>query len=801
MFPILDTQGVSSLWQALINPHHSRRLGWMTGGTLLLLAAGTLPVSAQTVLFNERFTNPTVADPATLNFGIANNSNPPCLTAATPIANPPTTGTGIGIPACATGASNSGGLPDASGSGALRLTPAQGNQATFVLFNEPIPSGQGLIITFDFFSYGGDGADGLSFVLQDGAALSNASGAFGGSLGYAPSTNAGLPGLVGGYVGIGFDEFGNFSNPIDQGKGGGGPGLVPDSVAIRGPEAGGYQFLTGAAVPQGIDVPGVTTRAAAQRTARITLTPSGQISVDIDFGAGFVNVIPPLLLPAAPPTLKFGFASSTGGSTNIHEIRNLAITTVPPNLNITKTGPANGLTIGQPGAYTLNVANAANAGPTADPATTPDAITVTDTLPAGLTFVSGTGTNWTCAAVGQVVTCTYNGPVIAPGASAPPITINVLPTPAVGTSAVNRAKVATAGDDPDNPPVPPNQDLTADNTTTLTVPVNPSVLLTAAKSNALTDANSNGAADPGEIITYTINISNNGNVPSTNTIFTDQIPAGTTYVPNTARLNNAPVADTANNLMPFSGSGALVNSPDVAPGQVSIGGTATVQFQVRINAVPNVTRIENQGSVTSDQQTIPLPTDDPTSPGSSDPTFVPIGQGVPTFLMSKLITNVTRSGNVLPGVNFNAPVSLPNAAAFNSAFGALGIPFQGVTNIGADNSLQSGDEVEYTVYYLVSGGASSTNARICDAIPAGTTFIPNSFGAGVGMLLNQGGTQTPLTNASDTDKGTFASPLTAVTAPCPNTNNPTGAVFFPLGDVPNIAPNNAGFVRFRVKID
>ena len=803
MFSILDTQGVSSLWQALINPSRSRRLSWMTGGTFLLLAAGSLPVSAQTTLVNETFSNPTVGSAAAFNFGVANNSNPPCLTAATPIANPPSSGTGTGIPACNSAVVT--GPADPAASGTLRLTSAEGNQATFVLSNQIIASGQGLQISFDFFSYGGSGADGLSFFLQDATApATNAVGAFGGSLGYAPSTNAGLPGLPGGYVGVGFDEFGNFSSPVDQGKGGGGPGLVVDSVAIRGPAAGGYQYLTGTnSLPQGIDVPTATTRAAAKRTARITLTPSGQISVDIDFGAGFVNVIAPTTLPAPPANFRFGFASSTGGSTNIHEISNLGITTLSPNLNITKTGPATGLTIGQPGAYILNVANAANAGPTADPAVTPNPITVTDTLPAGLNFVSGTGTGWTCSAVGQVVTCFYNGPVIAPGAAAPPITITVLPTPAAGTSAVNSAKVATPGDDPDNPPLPPNQNLTADNTTTLTVPVNPSVLLAAAKTTALVDTNGNGIADPGETLTYNINISNNGNVASTNTIFTDQIPAGTTYVPNSTRLNNAVVADTAN-AMPFSGSGSLVNNPGAPAGQVAIAGTATVQFQVTINQPPNVTQIENQGTVTSDQQTVPLPTDDPTLPGAADPTVIPVSQpivGVPNFLMTKLITNVTRSGNVLPGVNFNAPVDLPNAAAFSSAFGALGVPFQGVANISGDNPLQSGDEVEYTVYFLSNGGQNSTNARICDAIPAGTTFLPNSFGAATGMLLNQGGTQTPLTNASDTDLGAFFSPLTAVTVPCPNTNNPTGAVLFPLGNVPNVAPNNAGFVRFRVKVD
>jgi hypothetical protein len=80
-------------------------------------------------------------------------------------------------------------------------------------------------------------------------------------------------------------------------------------------------------------------------------------------------------------------------------------------------------------------------------------------------------------------------------------------------------------------------------------------------------------------------------------------------------------------------------------------------------------------------------------------------------------------------------------------------------------------------------------------------FIFDRFGGGRGILLNQNGTQTPQTNASDTDQGTFASPLTPVTSPCPNTNNPNGSVLLQLGDLPNTTPGNVGFVRFAVKID
>ena len=89
----------------------------------------------------------------------------------------------------------------------------------------------------------------------------------------------------------------------------------------------------------------------------------------------------------------------------------------PPNLTIAKSHTGN-FTVGVNGAYTITVSNAAGSGPTTG------TITVTDTLPTGLTYVSGTGTGWSCSAVGQAVTCTTAGP-LAGGASSNPITLTV----------------------------------------------------------------------------------------------------------------------------------------------------------------------------------------------------------------------------------------------------------------------------------------------------------------------------------------------------------------------------------------
>ncbi|MCU0565850.1 MAG: hypothetical protein MUF49_04565 [Oculatellaceae cyanobacterium Prado106] len=238
----------------------------------------------------------------------------------------------------------------------LRLTDAVNGASAFALFSTPVNATGGLIIKFDFYSYGGTGGDGFSFFLLDGANTPTTAGGFGGSLGYAGRVDGTVPtpGIVGGYVGIGFDEFGNYSND-NEGRLGRAPstiqaqpdGTVPDSIAIRGSAAGGYAYLTGtgtlrpADAPTGLDNPGVTDLNLAKRTAQITLTPAGLFNVQIDFNADGdfsdpLETNPELqnLNIAAlngnvpiPSTFTFGFGAATGDSTNIHEVGNFTVTT------------------------------------------------------------------------------------------------------------------------------------------------------------------------------------------------------------------------------------------------------------------------------------------------------------------------------------------------------------------------------------------------------------------------------------------------------------------------------------------
>ena len=56
----------------------------------------------------------------------------------------------------------------------------------------------------------------------------------------------------------------------------------------------------------------------------------------------------------------------------------------------------------------------------------PGPVLVTDTLPTGLHYTSATGAGWTCAADGQVATCTHAGPLARSVRSTITLTVDVL---------------------------------------------------------------------------------------------------------------------------------------------------------------------------------------------------------------------------------------------------------------------------------------------------------------------------------------------------------------------------------------
>jgi fimbrial isopeptide formation D2 family protein/uncharacterized repeat protein (TIGR01451 family) len=339
-----------------------------------------------------------------------------------------------------------------------------------------------------------------------------------------------------------------------------------------------------------------------------------------------------------------------------------------------------------------------------------------------------------------------------------------------------------------------------------------------------TDTDQSGSVTAGDIIEYTVTYTNQQ--PDTNVIdflATDSLDRNNlSFVPGSYSLTATGAQTTITPNPNFNGT---TNTNLNTPGTLGRGGgQVVIKYQAQITAAPG-TQISNQAEATSNGGTVPLSRtdavqglgglpqlgDDGTNQGNlpdsrdDDATLITVSASGPARLrLVKRITTVTRGGVPISGFNFSSFVDDPNDDN-DTAAGWSQLPTDapvGAVTLGSQATLQSGDEVEYTVYFLSDGSQTSQNIKFCDPIPTGTTFIADSFGSGRGILLNRGGTQTPQTNDADTDSGAFFSPLTAVTTPpCSDSNNPNGSVFLEMGDIPNTAPSNVGFVRFRVRID
>jgi hypothetical protein len=137
---------------------------------------------------------------------------------------------------------------------------------------------------------------------------------------------------------------------------------------------------------------------------------------------------------------------------------------------------------------------------------------VTDTLPSGLRFVSGSGTGWVCTASGQAVTCVHTGALDVGASTTYDLVVDVLPNAI--PSVVNTATVST-------PSV--ETDLT-NNTAVDPTEVLPQVELALVKRL--------GQFDPATMLaTWVIAVTNDGpNVSQNPIVVTDVLPAGLTYL-------------------------------------------------------------------------------------------------------------------------------------------------------------------------------------------------------------------------------------------------------------------------------
>lgn len=173
------------------------------------------------------------------------------------------------------------------------------------------------------------------------------------------------------------------------------------------------------------------------------------------------------------------------------------------DLNVVQTDSADPVIAGGEYSYTINVNNI---GPNNS-----NTITVTDTLPTNVSYVSASGTGWSCGNAGQTVTCTRAS--IANGANAPAITLNAKVTGAVTGTITNTVNVSASTKDP----------VSSNNTSTENTLINEGTDLTLTKSV-------NAPVVGGATTTFTLSPRNLGPYSADDVSISDTLPAGFTFI-------------------------------------------------------------------------------------------------------------------------------------------------------------------------------------------------------------------------------------------------------------------------------
>ena len=114
-------------------------------------------------------------------------------------------------------------------------------------------------------------------------------------------------------------------------------------------------------------------------------------------------------------------------------------------------------------------------------------------------------------------------------------------------------------------------------------------------SRLVVDVNSNGLANIGDTLEYTIRVANQSLLPVSDVLVVDSLPTNVTYVPGTTTLNGAPVAD---NSVPPAATRFPLDESGITLPTVPVNTNMDLVFRVTINAAGTI--INNVSGATAD---------------------------------------------------------------------------------------------------------------------------------------------------------------------------------------------------------
>src|SRR5256886_1843378 len=477
------------------------------------------------------------------------------------------------------------------------------------------------------------------------------------------------------------------------------------------------------------------------------------------------------LASAGSATLTLSATGTTTGSIT-NTATKTAETETDPNLandsaSASITGEAADLTIakshvgsfvrGSTGSYSVTVSNIGSVASSG-------LVTVTDTLPAGLTPSVASGTGWSCGIAAQTVTCTRSDALAAAG-SYPLITITVAVGQAAASPRTNTASVSGGGE------INTGNDSASDLTT-----------VTSQADIAVAKIVSSGSAMLGSNIDFTITVTNAGPSNASGVQVTDQLPAGLTFVsatPSAGTYNSGTgvwnigaVASGASETLTITATvttvGAHVNTAtktaenEADPNAGNDSASATVSGQapdltilkshvdpfVRGTSggynltVSNVGPVSSSGLVTvSDVLPAGL------TPSSASGTGWTCGIVAPVVTCTR--SDALAAAGSYPAITITVAVqqsaagSVTNNATVagggevNAANDSASDPTTvtsradaGVTQTASNPTLIAGSPGTYTVTAFNAGPSDATGVQVTDLLPAGLTFVSASPSSG-----------------------------------------------------------------------
>ncbi|MGC7812133.1 cell surface protein, partial [Bacillus paranthracis] len=281
-------------------------------------------------------------------------------------------------------------------------------------------------------------------------------------------------------------------------------------------------------------------------------------------------------------------------------------------------------------------------------------VTFTDIIPAGTIFLPNTVTiNGVPIANANPATGISIGTIGASSSRTVAFQVFVPTIPAVNPITNQSATTFQYTYDPSKPAV---MQMVASNTVQTTIN-NASIAATKSADKQFANVN--------DIITYTTTLTNNGNTLASNVIFTDVIPNGTSFIPNSVTVNG----NTLPNVNPASG---------IAIDPINPNANTTISFQVQVNSIPNPNPIPNQSNTTY-QYVV-------------DPNLPPVS----TNTLSNVITIQINNATIVATKSVNTPTAA------------------------------IGDIVTYTIAVTNTGNIPASATVLTDGLGAGASFIQNS---------------------------------------------------------------------------